>query len=997
MWNPGWAKADHTTQPSTEYSYTISQTAANAVTTKSLQYDGSYVTTYQLYDGLLRERESQAPALGTANRVVTETLYDSRGYPSKTYAAYYAEGVPSKTLNKAADNTVPAMAENLYDGLGRVTDTIARTYGDEKYRTTTVYGGDRTTVIPPKGGTATTTVTDARGRTTDRLEYTDAARTSSLKTRYTYGKWDEPLSVTDPAGNVWSYVFDARGQRTDVDDPDNKAMSHTTYDKVGNPVTATDARGTTLTTDYDQLGRKTKLKKGSTLLAEWTYDTVAKGQPTSSIRYIDGKQYISAVDSYNDTYQPTSTTVTIPAEAGSGAGTYTWTYGYNTYTGQQEWIKHPAVGNLPSERQTTVYGPGNLPQKTTAGAVTLVNATSHDVFSRPVRTEFGTLGKKVYKTQVYNEFTGRLTRQTTDRDLAPQRIDDVAYAYDDAGNITGVTTASGQDASQAVDTQCFTNDALGRLAEAWTAKTDCTTQPSSSTVGGSDAYWQSFKYDAIGNRIEQTDHGTGALAGSDATTTYAHNTPKTRLPHAAQAATVKGGANDGRKSAFEYDADGNTTKRSIGATTQELTWDDEGHLATLTENGKTTSYQYDADGSRLITKDADGTKTLTLPGDNELKIKPDGSKEGIRYYTHEGQTVAVRTSSGFSFLLPDQQGTSMAAVAMTTLAITRRKQLPFGETRSQQTETIPGTRGYVGGTTDPTGLVHLGAREYDPALGRFLSVDPVIDVDEPAQMNAYSYAHNSPVTKSDPDGLRPDGPAGGASYNDDRWAADRGMTGGYTKKNGKWVWKQTPLKDKASQKKYADYRANPSTYKVYHYDAKAAARAKAQAVARAKARAIARAKAEAERRKKDGIFGWVKKGINAAHGFMQNNSKLLGWVGVGLGVASLFTPAGWVLIGGFALASATTADACFSRQWGSCAMGAASLATAGAGVAFKKMGESLVRTAVGAPFFTRMAATGGTVVMRLGSATANISSVGYAFIGTATGGNLGSSSRLEDE
>ncbi len=45
------------------------------------------------------------------------------------------------------------------------------------------------------------------------------------------------------------------------------------------------------------------------------------------------------------------------------------------------------------------------------------------------------------------------------------------------------------------------------------------------------------------------------------------------------------------------------------------------------------------------------------------------------------------------------------------------------------------------------------------------------------------------------------------------------MTGGYTKKNGKWVWKQTPLKDKASQKKYADYRANPSTYKVYHYDA----------------------------------------------------------------------------------------------------------------------------------------------------------------------------------
>ncbi|WEH30586.1 RHS repeat-associated core domain-containing protein [Streptomyces sp. AM 3-1-1] len=109
---------------------------------------------------------------------------------------------------------------------------------------------------------------------------------------------------------------------------------------------------------------------------------------------------------------------------------------------------------------------------------------------------------------------------------------------------------------------------------------------------------------------------------------------------------------------------------------------------------------------------------------------------------------------------------------------------PDGQSRSEDSETIPGTRGFVGGTDDPTGLVHLGAREYDPTLGRFLSVDPVIDETDPAQMNAYSYAHNNPITQADPDGLRPDGPAGGATYNDDRWAADRGMTAGYTKKNG---------------------------------------------------------------------------------------------------------------------------------------------------------------------------------------------------------------------
>jgi hypothetical protein len=78
------------------------------------------------------------------------------------------------------------------------------------------------------------------------------------------------------------------------------------------------------------------------------------------------------------------------------------------------------------------------------------------------------------------------------------------------------------------------------------------------------------------------------------------------------------------------------------------------------------------------------------------------------------------------------------------------------------------------------------------------------------------------------------------------------MSVGYTLKNGHWVWHQTPLKDKESRKRYAAYRANPSTYKVYHYNPKAAARAKPQALARAKA------KADGERRKKNGILSSIK-------------------------------------------------------------------------------------------------------------------------------------------
>ncbi|MEV6395909.1 RHS repeat-associated core domain-containing protein [Streptomyces sp. NPDC051907] len=859
VWGPGWPKADHAAQPSTEFSYKVSRTEANAVTTKTLKRNGDYRTTHVLYDGLLRERQTQAPATGTQHSILTETHYDTRGWSTKSYSAYYADVAPSATLHTAtALNKVPAATENLYDGMGRVTDTRSLKFGDEQWRTSMLYGGDRTTVIPPKGGTASTTVTDARGRTTELLQYTDADRRTSQKTKYGFSKYDEPTTVTDPAGNTWTYAFDNRGQLTAVDDPD-KGVTTTAYDELGRAVSVTDAgRKITLTTSYDKLGRKTATKHGDTPLAKWTYDTLAKGLLTSSTRYDGTDEYTTAAGGFNDRYQPTSTKFTAPPKAGGLAGAYSWTYGYNAETGALDWTLNPAVGDVPAERVTTNYNSDDLPFRTSRAEVALVSNTLYDVLSRPARTEFGSsTGKRVYKSKVYDEHTGRVTRQITDRDLVPQRIDDVAYAYDPAGNVTGVTTASGQDAAKSVDAQCFTTDPLGRLTQAWTAKTDCTAGPSATTVGGPDAYWHEYGYDAIGNRTEQTEHGTGATAGSDATTTYTHPKPGADLPHGVQQASVKGGANDGQTSTFAYDEAGNTTKRTIGAKTQDLTWDPEGHLATLTEEGKTTRYLYDADGNRILANNADGSSTLTLPNGDELKLNANGAKTGTRYYTHNGETVAVRTGANISYLMSDHQGTATTAIAAGTLATTRRKQLPFGKLRTEQSGAF-GNRGFVGGANDPTGLTHLGAREYDPTTGRFLSVDPIIDHGDPAQMNAYSYAHNNPLTKSDPDGLRPDGPAGGASYNDDAYARDRGMDAGYTYKSGKWVWRQTPKKDPESQFLYAAYRQNTTGYLNNDYYAGQRAQKAAQLRAQAKKKAD-QARAEAQR-KRDGILGSIKKG-----------------------------------------------------------------------------------------------------------------------------------------
>src|SRR5262249_32642791 len=76
------------------------------------------------------------------------------------------------------------------------------------------------------------------------------------------------------------------------------------------------------------LGRVTKEHDttiAGPVLASWTYDTLQKGQITSSTRYDSGLSYTTAVTGYDDGYRPIGASVTIPTSTANGtlAGTYT--------------------------------------------------------------------------------------------------------------------------------------------------------------------------------------------------------------------------------------------------------------------------------------------------------------------------------------------------------------------------------------------------------------------------------------------------------------------------------------------------------------------------------------------------------------------------------------------------------------------------------------------------------------------------------------------------
>ncbi|MFI7274685.1 ricin-type beta-trefoil lectin domain protein [Streptomyces sp. NPDC049879] len=177
-----------------------------------------------------------------------------------------------------------------------------------------------------------------------------------------------------------------------------------------------------------------------------------------------------------------------------------------------------------------------------------------------------------------------------------------------------------------------------------------------------------------------------------------------------------------------------------------------------------TRYIYGASGERLMA--ISGAEHTLYLGDTTIATNAAGAHTySERYYSHPGAPTVMRhVQSGsvatLSAQVTDHQGTAYADVNLSGgSAVSFSRTDPFGAERSQATGWRSHRSFVGGGDDDSTGLVHLGAREYDPYTGRFLSADPVLDLADPVQMNGYLYSANNPVTFADPTGLLwgPDG------------------------------------------------------------------------------------------------------------------------------------------------------------------------------------------------------------------------------------------------
>ncbi len=151
-----------------------------------------------------------------------------------------------------------------------------------------------------------------------------------------------------------------------------------------------------------------------------------------------------------------------------------------------------------------------------------------------------------------------------------------------------------------------------------------------------------------------------------------------------------------------------------------------------------------------------------------------GHQRGVQTLTSLNRIILLATILWLSFPVQaqttiryvhtDALGSVVAESDSSGVVIERRKFEPYGQQLTPALQDGPGFTGHVQDAT--TGLTYMQQRYYDPAIGRFLSVDPITASSiSGSNFNRYWYANNNPYRFKDPDGRL----SRGSGWTDRQW------------------------------------------------------------------------------------------------------------------------------------------------------------------------------------------------------------------------------------
>jgi RHS repeat-associated protein len=297
-------------------------------------------------------------------------------------------------------------------------------------------------------------------------------------------------------------------------------------------------------------------------------------------------------------------------------------------------------------------------------------------------------------------------------------------------------------------------DALGRVQAARQAQ------------GPVARYIWNFQYDPLGNVTHLDD-----LSGTAGATLSYQGIDRDQICRVGYGSLGLGQGSHFRCNVF-YDALGDVVSEPArpGSETRQFTYFAGGEVRSITAGSTQAEFSYDALGE-ISTIDIQGDAAVETRHDRRYGDLLEQRTVGVG---ESALTVMARSIPGPGGILASKRGAAGDWVfefgeprgnrSFTTNDGTFIQDVayqPFGEAES--TGAAIDSSEYTrrqwndGDFLAAVGLSQLGARLYDPVLGRFLSRDPLPVTDSASRSNPYGFAANDPVNATDPTGLECEG------------------------------------------------------------------------------------------------------------------------------------------------------------------------------------------------------------------------------------------------
>ena len=172
-------------------------------------------------------------------------------------------------------------------------------------------------------------------------------------------------------------------------------------------------------------------------------------------------------------------------------------------------------------------------------------------------------------------------------------------------------------------------------------------------------------------------------------------------------------------------------------------------------NGNTITYLYASDGTKLRTVHKTGSTTTTTDYCGNV-VYENGNQKYL--LTEEGYVTLADSKyhyadSKYHYYLKDHQGNNRVVISQSGTVEETNHYYPFGGVFAATNNVQPYKyNGKEFDTKNGLNWYDYGARHYDAALGRFVTVDPMSE--KYYGISPYAYCVNNPIMYIDPDGKK---------------------------------------------------------------------------------------------------------------------------------------------------------------------------------------------------------------------------------------------------